>query len=187
MGGTTTKDSAFERRVMVQDLPADGLTVEFSAESKELAAIALRIGMPALEHLKIAARIRGVEGGKVIEVTGVLDAFLVQECVATLEPIEGVYNVPLRVLFMDPVRAHQEIRFLDEGTLVNPEEDDIEVLVDGVVDVGEIAVQYLSLALDPYPRKAAIPDVAWRSGDGEAEAEVTENPFSVLNKLRDKT
>lgn len=189
MNGTTTKEREFGRQVTVHALPAGGLEVEFSAESDELTAIALRIGIPAVERLKITATLRGLEGGKVVEVTAVLDAVLTQECVATLEPIERAYNEPLRVLFMEPMRARQEMPSSDQEALVDAEEDDIEVLVEDAVDVGEIAVQYLSLALDPYPRKDAIPDVAWRSegAEGEVEDEVRENPFSVLNKLRDKT
>ena len=189
MKATTAKEREFERRVSVHELPGNGLEVEFSAEAAELEAIARRIGIPAVEHLKITATLRGLEGGKVIEVTGTLDAAVTQECVATLEPVERLYREPLRVLFMEPVRARQESPPTGEEALVDAEEDDIELLVEDVVDVGEVAVQYLSLALDPYPRKEDAPDVDWRSGKGKEEADepVRENPFSVLNKLRDKT
>lgn len=189
MNGTTPKEREFERQVSVHELPADGLKVEFAAEDNELEAIARRMGIPSVERLKIGVTLRALEGGKVVEVGGALDALVTQECVATLEPIERVYSEPLRILFMEPKRARQEIPSIDEEALVDAEEDDIEILVEDTIDVGEIAVQYLSLALDPYPRRDDIPDVEWLTGGREeaAEDDERENPFSVLNKLRDKT
>lgn len=189
MNGTKPKEREFERRVSVNELPADGLKVEFTAEGDELEAIARRIGIPSVERLNVGVTLRGLEGGKVVEVVGALDALVTQECVATLEPIERAYNEPLRILFMEPRRARQEIPSIDEEALVDAEEDDIEVLVEDTIDVGEVAVQNLSLALDPYPRKSDIPDVEWLTEGGEEAAgdEGRENPFSVLNKLRDKT
>lgn len=189
MNPPKAKEPDFERWVSVHELPASGLDVEFAAETAELEAIVRRLDVLSVESLRIKATVRGLEGGKVVEIAGVLTALVTQECVATLEPLERVYDEPLKVLFMDPARARRDAPVTGEEVMVDPEEDDIEVLVDEAVDIGEVAVQYLSLALDPYPRKQEAPDVEWQAGNrsGEAEEEVRENPFSVLNKLRDKT
>jgi hypothetical protein len=56
--------------------------------------------------------------------------------------------------------------------------DDVELVDDGAIDIGELAVQYLSLSLDPYPRK---PDASWPATGAEAEPA---SPFAVLRGLK---
>ena len=64
--------------------------------------------------------------------------------------------------------------------------EDIELLGDGMVDLGEIAVQYLALALNPYPTSGS--DIETK-GLGENVAILSEeaareqsSPFAVLKK-----
>jgi hypothetical protein len=56
--------------------------------------------------------------------------------------------------------------------------DDPEPLVDGKIDLGALATEFLILGLDPYPRKPGAvfdPPPEERSGDG---------PFAGLAKLK---
>jgi hypothetical protein len=61
-----------------------------------------------------------------------------------------------------------------------------EPVLDGWIDLGELAAEQLGLAIDPYPRKpdAELP-AEWKAEPG-AEPAVTErpNPFAALEKLK---
>jgi hypothetical protein len=62
------------------------------------------------------------------------------------------------------------------------EYEDPEPLVDGKVDVGELASQYLSLAIDPYPHAPGVEPVG---EDPEIELKRDkENPFAALQALK---
>jgi hypothetical protein len=51
-------------------------------------------------------------------------------------------------------------------------------MVDGVVDLGAIATEFLILGIDPYPRKPGAVFEPPQSGDGEA------SPFAALAALK---
>jgi uncharacterized metal-binding protein YceD (DUF177 family) len=54
------------------------------------------------------------------------------------------------------------------------------------LDLGEVAAEELSLALDPYPRKPGARLEKSRYGESEEEAEKGRNPFAVLAGLKDR-
>ena len=65
---------------------------------------------------------------------------------------------------------------------VDLEDDEVEPIINGIIDLGELAAQHLGVALDPYPRK---PGAAF----GEAQFggnEKRENPFIKLAELAKK-
>ena len=61
------------------------------------------------------------------------------------------------------------------------DEDSPEMVVNGMIDLGEVATQYLSLNLNPYPR---APGVSLAAQLAEAGMEVKNRPFAVLEGLK---
>ena len=62
----------------------------------------------------------------------------------------------------------------------DPEHEPPETIIDGVIDIGELAAQFLALALDPYPRAPGVAlDQVWSDGD-----EPTSSPFAAIEKLK---
>ena len=57
-------------------------------------------------------------------------------------------------------------------------DDAPEPLVGGMIDLGEVATEFLSLGLDPYPRKA---DAAFATPAAEDD---TPHPFAALAALK---
>jgi hypothetical protein len=53
-----------------------------------------------------------------------------------------------------------------------------DLIVDGQIDFGAVVVEFLALALDPYPRK---PGAAFAGGDPEP---VRQSPFEALRDLK---
>jgi uncharacterized metal-binding protein YceD (DUF177 family) len=152
---------------------------EIAATVDERAALARRLGLLSLD--KLAARLSWQrQPGGLICLEGELDAVLSQSCVVTLEPVAA----ELKERF---VRYFERGGPAAEGeVLIDPEADDPpEPLGDGMVDLGEIVVQQLAIALDPYPRASGVglPDgiegtaAAPRPPDGES-------PFGVLAALK---
>ncbi len=151
----------------IDALPTGGLTVDLSASPAECAAIATRLGVPAVKSFTARFRLHPEPGGIVAAIAN-FSARLVRECVVSLDEFEMTQREEFRV------------RFVPAGT-ENPDPDpesEDEIPYQGTtVDLGEAAVEQLALDLDPYPRKddAVLPD------DGAA-AEVS--PFAALLKLR---
>jgi hypothetical protein len=88
--------------------------------------------------------------------------------VLTLDPLENDLDEPIEVLFAPPVDAFAK----DEG------DEPPEPLIEGKVDLGAIATEFLLLGIDPYPRKAGAEFAAVRSADDSAR------PFAALETLK---
>ena len=58
------------------------------------------------------------------------------------------------------------------------DEDPPDLIVDGRIDLGALAAEFLALGLDPYPRK---PGAAFEPGEEEAGRD---SPFAALARLR---
>jgi uncharacterized metal-binding protein YceD (DUF177 family) len=166
------------RPLDVAALPDAGKTVEFAAGDAERAAVARRLGLLGLADLRVSGRVDVLRRGRSALLTGTLHAAVTQSCVVSLDPVEAVIEEPLRVRLLDAAEAAREAEEPD------PDEDDVEILEDGAIDLGELAVQYLALALDPYPRRPDLAD-AGPSAEPETGENVVPGPFAVLKKLKD--
>lgn len=160
----------FSRPIRVNTLPRDGRTIAIEADEAERVALARRFDLLALDALK--ARFTLTQGrGDTVAVAGTLTAAVVQRCVVTLDPVPATVEDEIEAVF-----AAADGR--DEAEVeVDPLAAEVEPLVDGRIDLGELAAQHLSLALDPYPRSPDAPEPAAEPPQAEAE---TRRPFAVL-------
>lgn len=151
--------------VVAAHIPAAGEDVAAEADAATRVAIAARLGLPAIDALRLAVRLEpGADGA--VAARGRLDARLTQVCVVTLEPFAAEFSIPIDLRFVPPAQEEAEI---------DPDAPDEVPIEAGLLDLGEAAVQSLSLGLDPWPRApgAALPgEVA--GGDGPA------HPFAAL-------
>jgi uncharacterized metal-binding protein YceD (DUF177 family) len=154
------------QRVVAADR-ADGLDLLVEADAAERAAVAARLGLPAV--LALSCRFRLVAAGSGFAADGRLRARVVQTCVVTLDEFEAEVDEPFRLRFVPDAAMAEDIDWAAE-------EDEVPFGPRGL-DLGEATVEQLALALDPYPRKpgAALPDEAQ-----DAEA----GPFAALGKLQ---
>ncbi len=154
--------------VVAARIPAAGQEVSATADAATCAAVAARLGLPAIGALGFTLRLVPQTGGAVAA-SGRLDARLTQVCVVTLEPFESELSIPLDLRFVD-VPA-------EEGE-VDPDAPDEIPMEAGVLDAAEAVVESLSLALDPYPRApgAALPEEA----AGEGQEGGAPHPFAGL-------
>jgi hypothetical protein len=96
--------------------------------------------------------------------------------VVTLEPIENEIDEAIELVFA-PATAPSA--FDEDGASSKVADDDApEPLVGGVVDLGGVATEFLSLGLDPYPRKAGVEFAT------PAVEDDTPHPFAALAALK---
>jgi len=178
----------FSFSVDVTALPQAGRRYEIRADETERTRIAARLGLVGVSALSATFDLTPRSGG-LVHVAGVVHAAVTQSCVVSLVPVAATIedSVDVRFVIAAPESAKKPRK--DDGPdepqdLVDlGEEEPTEPAAGGVVDLGELAVVHLALALDPYPRAAgaAFEAGAWGEND---EKSVTDSPFAVLAKLK---
>ena len=163
----------FSRVFAVDRLGSSPITEVIRSNAGECAALAKRLRVVALEQLSASVTLQRTLGG-LVHVSGRIEADVVQNCVITLADFPSHVEDGFTVDFGDaPPASEQEIN-------IDVDYDPPEPIEGGAIDIGELVTQYLSLALDPYPRSpGAALDPEWV----ESEA-VERSPFAVLKKLK---
>ncbi len=166
------------RPLDVSAVPGQGRIVDVAATADECMAIASRLNQREIKRLsaRLELALVGGGGGGGVRVTGSFDADVLQECVVTLEPMAARVSGPIEVTFVPPPARGD----FDED--VDPQAEEVETIVDGTIDVGEVVVQQLAIAIDPYPR---IEGVVFKAAlTSTADVAAATSPFAALAKLR---
>lgn len=185
----------FSRIVRADAVHRDDEVVQtIEATEAERRALAERFELEAIDRLIATVRLRSARGGQMVRVSGELEADVVQTCVVTLEPVPAHVSDRFGALFAPESMVPKE----DDEIEIDPniaEEDIPEAMTNGKIDIGELAAQHLSLALDPYPHAEGIAFDGYSEGEDEDEEEDAEkgasaaepekpNPFAVLERLK---
>ncbi len=157
---------------------AQGRTMRLEADEAVRAAIAKRLDLVALDRFVVTAEVRAVAGGMAAK--GEIDAAVVQGCAATALPVPAKLTEPFDLRFLT---GAEPVVDPDEEIEISDGDCDILPLEDDRVDIGEAAVQTLSLALDPFPRH---PDADRILAEKGVLREEQAGPFAALAKLRGK-
>jgi uncharacterized metal-binding protein YceD (DUF177 family) len=171
----------FSRRVRVDALPVEGLSQTIEASPDERAALAALNRLPSIASLAATfAMRRSGRGG--VRVTGEVHAEVTQVCVVSLEPFAATVDEPVDVRFAPAEDARPPRRDVEDGDeMVKVDgEDPPDPIVDGRIDVGALAAEFLALGLDPYPRQ---PGVAFDPPEPQAGQD---SPFAALAKPKQK-
>lgn len=180
--------TALSRPLAASDTPPEGLVVEIVANEAERAAAAELNDLPGVLSLEATLRARKWRGDG-LEVDGELRARVRQICVATLEEFESDVVEPVHLRFAPAREAPRSRRRAAEderdgsGNDHDPlGEDPPDELIDGAVDLGAVVLEFLTLALDPYPRKPGAAFAEPGTAAGEAAS-----PFATLKTAFKKT
>jgi uncharacterized metal-binding protein YceD (DUF177 family) len=115
------------------------------ANPSECEALSLRFKILSIEKFEAQFTILSEDNVEGFSVDGSLYAELTQACIVSLEPVQE--TVKTSVFFkIRPIPKDGEPE-------VDDEEDDIEYIKNSRIDIGEVMTQYLSLGINPYPRK----------------------------------
>jgi hypothetical protein len=159
--------------VAVEDIPETGEHFALIADTEARAGIARLAGLRDLPRLQADFDVMR-QGAGGLRVTGKVSGTVGQTCVVTLEPLANDIDEEVDLVFM-PQAAHDAIsnEETDEGE-ADAKWDDPEPLINGVIDLGALATEFLVLGIDPYPRKPGA--VFEPPQDSRAE----ESPFAAL-------
>jgi uncharacterized metal-binding protein YceD (DUF177 family) len=152
--------------VAVAALPDNGLHVEIEAPAAARAELAKLAAVRELPQLSAVFDV--VRQGAGVHVAGHVSAKVGQTCVVTLVPIESHVDEAVNLIFAPAAGAEAKIGH-DEPP---------ERLVDGKVDLGALASEFLLLGVDPYPRKPGAEFTPPKVEDGG------EHPFASLKTLK---
>jgi uncharacterized metal-binding protein YceD (DUF177 family) len=162
--------------VLVTEVPDTGRHVDLVPDETTRQAITREVGLVALPRLAATFDLTRRGAGN-LRVEGRVTATVVQNCVVTLEPIESEIDEPVELFFRSKPAAQTEA---GEEADFHPSEgkEPPEILENGTVDLGTIAIEFLNLGIDPYPRKEGVVFDARPAGDPAS------HPFAALAALK---
>ena len=158
----------------ISELPDGGRHFDLEPDAAARAAIAKAAGIVALPWMEAAYDLVPAAGDGV-RISGMISATVEQTCVISLEPVTAEISEPVELLLIASDAAGASAK-----ADLDPVEDVVaEPLEGGVVDLGALAVEFLMLGIDPYPRK---PGVAFEQP--ATDQDPVANPFAVLAALK---
>jgi len=146
--------------VRLDAVPEAGRHVELEAGEAVRAAVAQAAHVDAVEVLSAAFDLtrRGRDG---LRAVGAVRASVRQTCVVSLEPVVNTVEEAIDVTFAPPREATPDPRIASDdddepvgGSIAS--DDPPEPLVNGAIDLGALATEFLILGIDPYPRKESV-------------------------------
>ncbi len=182
----------------VDSIAPRGISVVLEATAEQRKAIARVMRILEVENLR--ADLFAIREDDRVRVTGSVTARAVQACVVTLDPVPQDVSADVEVVFAPREEAEALMRkagLPDEADMDELDLDDIdfaaidlemlndpdalpEPIIDGAIDLGQIAYDTLAVELDPYPRREGA------VFEPPAEPEDFGNPFAQLRGLKQR-
>lgn len=172
MQETMTTEMPWKHEIEVATLPPGGENVVLLPDAATLARLAEFAGVNEIKSLEVRVSVlpAGTDGA---DVTGELTGVVRQTCGVSLEDFDNPIREAIDVSFApDPGADLAE----DEG-----EEDLPDPIIDGKIDLGALASEFLVLAVDPFPRK---PGTTFSNSVTEAPGSEEKGPFAELAALK---
>jgi uncharacterized metal-binding protein YceD (DUF177 family) len=186
----------FSHPLRVDAIVPKGVSVKLEATAEQRKAIARLMRILDVEMLR--ADLFAIREDDRVRVTGSVTARAVQACVVTLDPVPQDVSADVEVVFAPKEEADALMRkagLPDEADMDDLDLDDIDIaaidlemlndpdalpepIIDGVIDLGQIAYDTLAVELDPYPRKEGA------VFEPPPEPEDFGNPFAQLRSLK---
>jgi hypothetical protein len=190
---TPALNTEWSHKIAVDTLPDQAWRKTIVAEDQECRDLARRLGMQSVEGLEADMIVERVSGGK-IHVAGTVRGLVRQPCVVTTvetiqnieETFESWYADKDAAISLARIRHDKMSQMMDSEVPMLDEYDDPEPVLNGQIDLGELAAQYLSLAVNPYPRADGVTEE--ESGKILTERGVapeSRNPFAALKKWKE--
>ncbi len=153
--------------VAVEDIPEAGLHLTLEAPDEAREALAREAGLRTLPKLTAVFDLERRGAG--VRVCGQVSARVGQTCGVTLEPMESDVEEAVDLVFAPPMADGRKSK-----------DDPPEPLIDGKIDLGAVAAEFLMLGIDPYPRKEGAHFDLPKSDDAGSK------PFAALEALKSK-
>jgi len=171
--------SEFSRILSVARLSPKGIEEYLEAKPAERKALAKRFDIVEVKSLKASLTLIP-KPQEAIDVTGKIEATIVQNCVVTLEPLVNRMELDVNLTF---VPEEQNDKGSGEA-IIEDLSDEIEVFSGGKIDIGEMVAQQVGVNIDPYPRK---PNAVLPVMEFGVSTEKKPQPFAkLIDVMKDK-
>ncbi len=186
-----TKDSSpYSHKINVDRIPGRDTPLQLEPGEAIRAAIARAYDLDGLVSLTANLILKPYRKAGV-RVTGEIHARPRQICGVSLEPFETDLVVDVDRTFEPHSSRPRRQRDINEDGEIEFDLDSLDppdVVTDGVLDLGAVLCEELSLSLDPFPRKSGA-QLAAREDKTEDQvpAEEKPSPFAALLDLKDKS
>ncbi|MGD9766939.1 MAG: DUF177 domain-containing protein [Pseudolabrys sp.] len=163
--------------ITLEEVPEAGRHVELVAPETVLPAIATLAAVNAVDRL--VAHFDVSHRGDGLRVAGRVEGQVTQTCVVSLEPLVNEISEEVDLTFSPSLRDDAE----EIEVSGDPDErDPREPMIGRAVDLAAVAVEFLMLGIDPYPRKSGAEFETRTAGDPSEPDRP--NPFAVLEALK---
>ena len=177
------KNSNFEfsKTVDLKTVSAKKVTSEeVEANESELKALIGRLEIKDIKSLKGVFKVKKIAGGNYFQVDGHVKAELVQSSIVSMKDVNTVAECEFDAMFT----LDSEVFNVDDSDSYEEEYDPYTPINKGILDIGELAVQHISLEIDRYPKlegEEVEIDKSYKDNKSDSKKN---NPFSVLADLK---
>lgn len=179
--------------VLAEKITEKPYKVHFKASDQECKDIARRLDVTGIDHLEATVILTRERGSIRIHAEGLVICDVTQECVVSLGAvnthIEGDFEAwfadDADVVSLDAVRQKKKNSVFDSEQKIPDEKEDPEPIVDGRIELGEIVIQNIALALNPYPHaEGAVYKDICEHPDAASRKEARHKPFAGLKEWK---
>lgn len=176
----------------IDDLGKHETKVKIVPSEEELEDLARRLGVKAIKDVSANLMIASKNA---IHVQGQFQATITQECVVTLEDFDTEISESVEGWFADKkstvsfaaAKQEKEASISRGEVKMLEEKEDPEPIIEGVIDLGELVTQHISLAIPSYPKKKGAKH---EFGDDNVQVDekspLRKNPFEALKDWKEK-
>lgn len=165
----------FSYPLKIEDINQGEQTYKLRANKAQLETLREILQIPAVNYFEANIKLTFQKKKGILDVSGEVRAGLTLISVISLDEFEKEYKSNFSLTY-DTNATYEQIREMDEDI-----EDDIpDIVIDGKIDLGDIAIEQLALVMEDHPRK----DGEEFTSVIEDDSPVRENPFAVLSKLK---
>lgn len=178
----------------IDDLKGPKTKVSIEADEEERHDMARRLNVVSVNKATADLVLEQTSGGHTVHVTGKFDINVTLECVVTLEPFDQDLSEPVEGWFADKdktvsfaaAKRDKEASHSRGEVEMMEESEDPEAIIDGVIDLGELVTQHMSLAIPAYPKKKGV---KYEIGDDNVQIDenspLRKNPFEALKDWKE--
>lgn len=182
----------FSRAIKIEHIDRKGKSEDITATEEERTNLAKRLDVVSVDKIVATLHVKRMADRITYHVGGHVNGAVVQESVISGEKIETTIAQDIDAWFADNehVKSFEKEKKKresddEEEHEIKDEKDDPEAIHDGVIDMGEVAVQFFALGIDDYPKTDAE-----KQGGGDyievKPEDAKPNPFAKLAELKTK-
>ncbi len=165
----------FSYPLKIEDINQGEQTYKLRANKAQLETLKDILQIPAVNYFEADIKLTFQKKKGILEVSGEVRSGLRLISVISLEEFDKEYKSDFNIIY-DTNATYEQIREMDEDI-----EDDIpDIVIDGKIDLGDIAIEQLALVMEDHPRMDGEEFTSFIEDDSP----IKENPFAVLSKLK---